>query len=285
MASLIPRLQPSQEAPLPSLPAPYERARALYASLLSGGLAVPELEMRRDWVRDLLSRVPLAEAARALDLLCSDAEQAAPEARELLGSIVLLLLDAESEALAQHLREEAAGASLLSLGRLLRRPPPHIERRESRTEKPVPDYGKGRALTLGERKALARRPDRKSFDRLIRDPSPDVIHNLLRNPRMTEDDAVRLAAMRPTRAEILSEIARHPRWSSRARVRLALVLNPYASPEIAVPLVALLVRHELRLVVEVTDGSPLVRAVALELLQRRPPSLDEEPAGEDEPVQ
>ena len=69
----------------------------------------------------------------------------------------------------------------------------------------IPDYGRGRPLTLGERKSLARRPDRAMLDRLLHDPHPDVIRRLLRNPRLTEDDVVRLAARRPGRPEVLVE--------------------------------------------------------------------------------
>ena len=66
---------------------------------------------------------------------------------------------------------------------------------------------------------------------------------------------------------------------------MAVVLNPMTPPEVAIPLVSLLVRHELRLVVAITDGSPAVRAAAHEQLMRRPPTLDDEEPGDDEPVQ
>jgi hypothetical protein len=244
---------------------------------VSGALSALDPEVRCGFLRDALAHAPVADAARALDMLCLDAEQASERAREVLVSLVLVLIDPQAEPLVQLLREESAGASLLALGRLLRRPLPRGDRHEPPPDKGVPDYGKGRPLTLGERKSLARRPDRAAFDRLLHDPHPDVIHNLLRNPRLTEDDVIRLASMRPARADVLAELARHPRWSARPRVRLSIVLNPACPPEIAIPMVGLLVRHELRLVIEVTEGNPAVRAVAHELLVRRPPSLDDEP--------
>jgi methionine synthase I (cobalamin-dependent) len=251
----------------------YDRARLWEESLIVRARAIVDPALRAGWVRSEIVREALPEAARALDLLCLDAEQARPDAREVLVSVVHALIDPASEDLVQHLREEAAGESLLALGRLLRRPRPAIRPAPSPTEPPIPDYGTGRPLTLGERKALARKPDRRSFDRLLRDPDPTVIRNLLGNPKLTEDDVLALVVKRPARADVIVEIARSVKWSMRSRIRMAIVLNPGSPPEVAVPLVGLLLRAELRLVTEVTDAQPLVRAAARELLMRRPPAL------------
>ena len=252
-------------------------ARALKASIVSRALALADAPMRAAWLQATVRTHPIAPLAAALDLLCLDAEQAVPDAREVMMSLVQVVNDPAFDELAQRLREEASGRALASLARLLRRPI-ELERdddgeSERAREARVPDYGGRRPLTLGERKALARKPTRAAFDKLLRDPHPAVIHNLLDNPKLTEDDVVRLAARRPPRAEILTVVARSGRWTARPRVRMAVVLNPGAPPELAVPLVALLVRHELRLVLQMTDAHPAVRAAARELLLRRPPSL------------
>ena len=247
---------------------------------MTRALGLADAAMRATWLGATLRAHPVAPLAAALDLLCLDAEQAVPSAREVMVSLVHVLSEPSFEETAQRLREEASGNALVGLSRLLRRPLEaeptvngaeltHEREREAR----VPDYGAGRQLTLGERKALARKPTRAAFDKLLRDPHPAVIRNLLDNPKLTEDDVVRLAARRPPRADILTELARSGRWTARPRVRMAIVLNPGAPPELAVPLVALLVRTELRLVLEITDANPVVRAAARELLVRRPPSL------------
>ncbi len=204
--------------------------------------------------------------------MCTSAEQAEPLARELLIAVVDLLAEKDQVVLAQNLREEAAGRSLLALARLLRRPlaspsrapPPGSEAR-------VPDYGTGRTLTLGERKALARRPTRKAMEKLFADPHPAVIRTLLANPKVVEDDVVRLTARRPADPEVLAEIARSPRWTHRVRVRMAIVLNPDTPPELSIPLLALLLRPELELVTAAPLLVPALRAAARDLLERRPP--------------
>lgn len=256
--------------------------RPLHETLL-GALALVDLPMRDAWMRDQLQRADPTQAARALDLLCQEAEQASPRARVLLMSVIRALLHDDAGTLAQTLREEAAAGSLLSLDRFLRWPTYQARSPDPHT-RALPQTT-GRTLSLGERKSLARRPDRRSFDRLLRDPHPDVIRMLLGNPRLTEDDVVRLAAKRPSFPDILVEIARNVRWSTRPRVRVALVLNPATPPEIAVPMVLLLVNPELRLVHEITDANAPVRAAAAELLRRRPPQLDGAPPDDDDWLQ
>jgi hypothetical protein len=146
----------------------------------------------------------------------------------------------------------------------------------------VPDYGRGRTLTLGERKSLARKSSRAMMDKLLLDPHPEVIRQLLRNPLVTEDDVLRLAAKRPNRPDVLTEIARSVRFIHRAPVRLAVILNPDTPLEIAGPIAGLLMRQELRLVAESTHVSPAVRALCLEHLERRPPG---ELEGGEPPIQ
>jgi hypothetical protein len=233
---------------------------------LAGGLRVA-------YLRSEMLGHPLAHVARALDEVCAGAEQAEADARELLIAVVDLLAEGLEVKFWQSLREEAVGSSLLSLGRLLRRPvttsmrPPAPAASESR----VPDYGTGRTLTLGERKALARRPTRKAMEKLFADPHPVVIRTLLANPKVVEDDVIRLAARRPNQPEVLAEVARSPRWAHRVRVRMAVVLNPDSPPELAIPLLALLVRPELKLVAAAAYLGPALRVAARDLLARRPP--------------
>ncbi len=232
---------------------------------LDGGLRI-------GYLRNELATRSLSDVAEALDDVCTSAEQAEPLARELLIALVDLLAEREQVLLAQNLREEAAGRALLALGRLLRKPLVSPSRAPPSGSVPrVPDYGTGRTLTLGERKALARRPTRKAMEKLFADPHPAVIRTLLANPKVVEDDVVRLTARRPADPEVLAEIARSPRWSHRVRVRVAIVLNPDTPPELSIPLLALLLRPELELVATASALVPTIRAAARDLLERRPP--------------
>ncbi len=101
-------------------------------------------------------------------------------------------------------------------------------------------------LPLGNRRAAARGANRYQLDRLVHDRDHRVISILLDNPRITERDAIRIAAMRPTRPEVLEVVARHPRWSTRYKVRKALACNPATPAPIAHRLLPTLMRQDLR---------------------------------------
>ncbi|HXN30395.1 MAG TPA: hypothetical protein VN894_00980 [Polyangiaceae bacterium] len=243
----------------------YARAEALVRttrSLAGAALRASYVaSVAREWDVELLARV--------LDIVCERAEQAEASAREVLLAIVDALNAQGMDEIVQRLREQAVGESLLALERVVRAPDgaaAHFSRRG-----PQLAAARDPATTLGQRKYLARRPDREIMQRLMADPHPDVIRSLLRNPRITEDDVVRLAAKRPGRGEVLAEIARSTRWSHGPRVRIALVVNPGTPPEIAARIAGLLLRPELDLVARLPGVAPSVRAVCLEHLERRPP--------------
>jgi hypothetical protein len=234
-------------------------------------LSLGDSALRAAYIASVLRAWPLEVLARVLDAVCEAAEQAEASSRETLIAIVDALNGEGTETLVQRLREEAAGASLLSLGRLIRHPaePPQAGGADRRLDR-VPDLGRGREVTLGERKSLARRADRDLMQRLLADPHPDVIRRCLRNPRVTEDDIVRLAAKRPCRGDVLVEIARSM-WAHRPRVRLALVMNPATPVEMALRIAGLLLRPELALVAGSPGVSSALRALCREHLERRPP--------------
>lgn len=114
----------------------------------------------------------------------------------------------------------------------------------------VPDYGTGRPLTLGERKSLARKPSRQIIERVMVDPHPGVIQNLLRNPKLTETDVVRIASRRPNYAKVLREIFKSARWGKQYSVKLAIAGNPYTPPTLALKILPLLLRQDLKDLVE-----------------------------------
>jgi hypothetical protein len=246
------------------------RADALVRTTRSLGGAV----LRACYVATLARALPIRELAETLDTVCARAEQAEATSREALVAIVDALNTEGMDDLVQRLREEAAADSLLSLERLIRHPR-GMRRATSSAPPRVPrEDGPGRSVPLGERKSLARRPDRDTLQRLLADPHPDVIRRCLRNPRLTEDDVVKLAARRPGRGDVLTETARS-RWVHRPRVRMTLVMNPATPLQVVAPLVGLLLRPELEMAAHSPTVDAHVRALCLEHLDRRPPAPHE----------
>lgn len=134
------------------------------------------------------------------------------------------------------------------------------------------DWGTGRPLTLGERKNLARRPDRRLLERALRDGHPDVVAQLLVNPRLTEADVTRMCAAPSAQPGALRQVFAAPRWAMRPGVRCAIASNPNSPVEIALALVPLLGRRELRDVAGDARLANRVRERAIEILRRLPPT-------------
>lgn len=121
---------------------------------------------------------------------------------------------------------------------------------------------------LKSRARLTRNPDELS--RLAVASNPSVIHEVLKNPRLTEDLVVRIASRRPARPEPLAEIWRSTRWNRQPAVRRALVFNPYLSPAVAVKIVPLLSAGDLAQVANDGNLHPSVRELAARLSASAP---------------
>jgi hypothetical protein len=257
-------------------------------------IALHTAQLRAAYLRAELQSLSPADAADALERVCAESDTADARAEAVVHALVELLADPALAEAREALRTEARTRRLLTLERLLRRPfavrgslgapaspaaivdDPRTPRMLLEDEDPPPDYGKGRPLTLGERKWIARRPPPDLIPRILADPHPDVIRTVLASARVTEDDVVRLVTKRPNRPEVLQEVARHPRWCHRPRVRLSLVLNPATPTVLAIALVSLLRRSELALVSEQTALHPALRTAAHERFERLPPMAPED---------
>ena len=233
---------------------------------------VADHKLRVAFARAELTRQPSGDLASGLNHICQLAEQSNATAQQVIGAFVPTLIDHDAVDKVWSVRTTAIAMALMSASRLLRASTPegHFLDNQGRDfSQLVAQNAAGKPLSLGERRALARRPSRATLDKLLRDPHPMVAQIVLRNPRITENDVVRMAAQRPARRAIVGEIA--VAWTRHARVRMALVMNPGAPPAITVPLLMLLIRPQLAEVADAADLLPVVRATALELHSLRPP--------------
>ena len=125
----------------------------------------------------------------------------------------------------------------------------------------------GQEITLGHRRMMARTADRGLIGRLIFDPDPVVLQHILDNPLTVEQDAVRVAARRPTLIPCLEVVFNHPRWGRRPEVQRALLMNPYSPVDMGMALSPLMSKAALKAVSR--DGllSHALRRRASELLE------------------
>ena len=150
--------------------------------------ALMDADMRVAYVRHALREMaPEEMVALVAELL----RRRTPAHADALLTVSLALGSAEVDAARTAAARRAAKDGLPDVVALLGS---HEDATPELGELRVPDFGRGRPLTLGERKTLARRRDRQLLGRVLRDPHPDVIQVLLGNPALTEEDVVRLAA-------------------------------------------------------------------------------------------
>jgi hypothetical protein len=221
--------------------------------------AISDPEIRIEAIGDWLVHAEAVQVVRILDALVAMAE-----ARDSASRIALTYLVTAQAVLDVMRREELYEAALkenLSAAKrliLAQRLPRHGQE-PSATNRFIDK-------SLGERKALARRSERSLIERLSFDLHPAVIRILLGNPRLLESDVVKMAAMKPTRAEVLIEIARAQKWVTRHAVKKALVCNPHLPEHAAHSLLACLSAADWRELATQSGAREDMRAAARALL-------------------
>lgn len=239
----------------------------LVESILIGIGAFPEHKMRLEFLSKRLSGLDPDRTALVLDGLLKKDPRHPPASR---ARAMLVDPVGVKEALGD---ERCRKVYLASLGLGLRR--------ISRLFTDLPPHKKGVAgydheeevrmehLTLGERRALSKTNLKDNLDRLLSDPDPVVIGNILDNPRITEREVLKIASKRPGSPEILRLVGAHRVWSRRYAVQKAVVLNPYSPPRIAIALLEFLRTPDLAAVAVDATLHPQVRMAAGEIVEER----------------
>lgn len=249
------------------------------ADLFSRLARMDEIDMRAGLLCERLEALADEEAVGLVDAAHRRASLGDPDAQSVFLALGWALFD---ERLGQRRQSLGASARTLELYQVadFLMPPPEDEAGGIDLRR-VPDFGRGRPLTLGERKALARTHDRTLIQRVVRDPHPDVVRILLGNPSLTEEDVVRICATRPNDPQVLQTVYRHRRWVVRYRPRNAIVRNPATPLDTALLLVPLLRKTELREAATSSELAPAVRLSCKTILEMRTGRTDppEEPSG------
>jgi hypothetical protein len=239
-------------------------AQAEFDLLARSLVSISDQGIRAAYLRHTLLTKRPEEVADLFTVAMTSAEGRIPGHTVLLQAMSLALADDACKGLCEAVRSVLEGRQQPGLAQALRRDPVAEEAETQR----IPDFGKGRTLTLGERKSLARRNDREMLARVLRDPHPDVIRILLGNPGLTESDLVRLCARRPVSTEVLREVFKSPRWIVRYQIKLTLALNPYTPLDIALQLAPHLKAQDLRRVAGAQDLNDDLREACRRLMGR-----------------
>ena len=241
--------------------------RRLAERLAASVASVPDDGMRLHLLGEAMAALDAEAGAVFLDVIWSDIAAARREfaaAFQDLATLDRLEAVLSREALAE-IRAALAALGYTETRRLLEREDSGGIPREGE-----PDGAPRATEPVGTRIAMARRPGPRLIERLMSDPDHRVIATLLRNPRLTEQEVVKLAASRRAPASVLEAIARDSRWVRRYGVALALVKNPRTPTRIALALLPGLLRQDLVEVAEEGRARPEVRERARTLLDLRP---------------
>jgi hypothetical protein len=234
---------------------------ALLTSLERKLRAILDREMRRHVVLECLETADPYEVHAVLREMLSRAHDDQP-IRALLRELLIDLLaedDEQSPALSYPRRkalyeialelDDESSMALLRSQPLNEATEDHVVRVPKELEE----------LSLGMRRTLAKKDDPRWLEQLSRDPDPIVMQNLLRNPRIREEDVVRIAALRPVPESTLLEIARSARWSRQPRVRATLARNPHTPIDLSMKLIVALPLAALRAMKRDPDLHPEVQ--------------------------
>jgi hypothetical protein len=218
--------------------------------------ALPERGMRKSVLRTILERSPAESGAWLLDALATAGRGGGPSFDvSLLAAVDLTEGDGMPAETRKAIFAAAERYGLEACKELLSG---EVGDPRGRETAPI-RAAEGRAITLGERKSLARSWRRDVLERLLVDPHVDVVTLLLGNSRTTEEDILRIATSRRSSAAILGAILHSSRWAVRPRIRRALVRNPRLPTASALRLVGLLSRVELVEIAADTRLQPPVR--------------------------
>lgn len=249
------------------MPDKKERVRIWTEKLVCDLATSRERKIRTTILAERFRRLDSETIVMVIDEICRKAEEKAPGYQEVLFSLIdipaitsILGYPKMSEV---YLSSKELGCKRVI--RLLSNPPSKKKRFSEY------DFVEGQVLdhlTLGMKRSLAKGISKDTLDRLIYDPDPHVIRNLLNNPRMTERDVLKMASKRPNSGEVLTEIFNNKKWIERYSIRRALVKNPFTPTGLSLGLVNFLFVQDLKEISRDATIHPSIRSAAEDILKK-----------------
>ncbi len=116
-------------------------------------------------------------------------------------------------------------------------------------------------MTVAEKIKLALTGGKEAREVLIKDSNKMVSMSVLKNPRITEDEVIKLTASKSTSDELLREVARNREWLKNYRIKYNLVTNPKTPLHISIRLMSHLFEKDLQQIAR-SKNIPSALAVA-----------------------
>ena len=126
-----------------------------------------------------------------------------------------------------------------------------------------------RSLSQMEKILLAVKADRAERALLLQDNDPRVLLSLLRNPRLTVDEVVRVAKSSYLTFQIAEVIMKTAQWMTSLDVRMGLINNPKTPPAFALRILPTLPDAEVRAIARGGTNMALKQAAIRRLQEKR----------------
>ena len=124
-------------------------------------------------------------------------------------------------------------------------------------------------MSVGEKVQMAFKGGKTWRTILIRDRNKLVCSAVMRNPRMSENEAEQIAGMRNVDDEVLRLISTRRDWMSKYNIVTALARNPKVPIGVVVPLINRLTLRDLKMLKDDKGVSEVVRATSRKLFTLR----------------
>lgn len=124
-----------------------------------------------------------------------------------------------------------------------------------------------RSLSRTEKLLLTPKADRIERAILAQDSDPQVLYTLLKNPRLTADEVIRIAKSPFLTFQTAEAIVKSTQWFSNLEVRVALVHNAKTPPAFALRILQTLPEAEVRTISRGAATSMALKQAALKKLQ------------------
>lgn len=124
-------------------------------------------------------------------------------------------------------------------------------------------------MTMKDRVKLAMKGDREARNILIRDPNRIVAQAVVQNPRITEQEVEKIAAMRTVPNDVLRQIAINRTWARNYLIMLNLARNPRTPIGNVVTILTRLQLRDLQALVKDRNVPEAVRKQSLRLVSAR----------------
>jgi hypothetical protein len=124
-------------------------------------------------------------------------------------------------------------------------------------------------MTMKDRVKLAQKGDREARNVLIRDPNRVVAQAVIQNPRITEQEVEKIAAMRTVPDDVLRQIAISRKWARIYPIMHNLARNPRTPIGNVITILTRLQLRDLEAIVKNRNVSEAVRKQALRLATQR----------------